>query len=244
MKVDDQEPLRPETVTHPVEGRGAQRRLGVEQEAKGRDHVCGFREQLGIDGDVPQDETGGRAVLTRRFDHRGAHIDPNHLWDPLCQEAKNAPRAAREVDGALRVRTVAEQLVDEAALEHPLQPLGGPGIPEVALIARDLCGVQVGLAIRSARTHSRMMPRAPTGMRVSVTNVLGAYADAWDSLVESLPIPSPFLRSWWLDAAAGSRPCIVLVLQRDRLVGGLALESDRHVGIERLRLLGAGPLCP
>ena len=81
-------------------------------------------------------------------------------------------------------------------------------------------------------------------MRVSVTNVLGAYADAWDSLVESLPIPSPFLRSWWLDAAAGSRPCIVLVLQRDRLVGGLALESDRHVGIERLRLLGAGPLCP
>ena len=80
-------------------------------------------------------------------------------------------------------------------------------------------------------------------MRVSVTNVLGAYADAWDSLVESLPIPSPFLRSWWLDAAAGSRPCIVLVLQRDRLVGGLALESDRHVGIERLRLLGAGPLC-
>src|SRR5438105_822195 len=131
MKVDDQEPLRPETVTHPVEGRGSKRRLGVEQEAKGRDHVRGFREQLGIDGDVPQDETGGGAVLTRRFDHRGAHIDPNHLGDPLCQEAKNAPRAAREVDGTLRVRTVAEQLVDEAALEHPLQPLGaGPLCPD------------------------------------------------------------------------------------------------------------------
>jgi CelD/BcsL family acetyltransferase involved in cellulose biosynthesis len=89
-----------------------------------------------------------------------------------------------------------------------------------------------------------MMPRDPTGMRVSVTNVLGAHADAWDSLVDSMPIPSPFLRSWWLDTAAGSRPCIVLVLQGNRLVGGLALESDRHLGVQRLRLLGAGPLCP
>ncbi len=89
-----------------------------------------------------------------------------------------------------------------------------------------------------------MVPEDTTAMRVSVTTMLGAYADAWDSLVESLPIPSPFLRSWWLDTSAGSRPCIVLVLQRDRLVGGLALERDRHLGIERLRLLGAGALCP
>ena len=89
-----------------------------------------------------------------------------------------------------------------------------------------------------------MVTEDPTGMRVSVTSDLGAYADAWDSLVESLPIPSPFLRSWWLDTAAGARPCIVLALQRDRLVGGLALERDRHLGFERLRLLGAGALCP
>ena len=88
------------------------------------------------------------------------------------------------------------------------------------------------------------MPNDSNGLRVSVTNGLGAYAEAWDSLVEGLPIPSPFLRSWWLDTAAGAHPCMVLVLQRDRVVGGLALESDRHLGVERLRLLGAGGLRP
>lgn len=89
-----------------------------------------------------------------------------------------------------------------------------------------------------------MVPNDTSGMRVSVMSTLGAYANAWDSLVERLPIPSPFLRSWWIDSAASSRPCIVLALQRDRLVGGLALERDRHLGVERLRLLGAGALCP
>jgi CelD/BcsL family acetyltransferase involved in cellulose biosynthesis len=88
------------------------------------------------------------------------------------------------------------------------------------------------------------MPNDANGMQVRVTNMLGAYAEAWDSLVEQMPIPSPFLRSWWLDTAAGTHPCIVLVLQRGRLVGGLALEPGRHLGFERLRLLGAGRLCP
>jgi hypothetical protein len=244
MEVGDEEPFRSKTVTHPVEGGRSQRRLGVEQKAKRGDHIGRFREQSGIDGDVPQHETGGRASLTCYFDHRGADVDPNHLGDPLSQKAQDAPGAAGEVDGALRRRMLAKQPVDEAALEHPLQPSGRAGIPEVAVIRRDLTGVQVGLAIRSAGRQSPMMPNGATGMRVSVRKVLGGYADAWDSLVESLPIPSPFLRSWWVDTAAGSRPCIVLVLQGVRLVGGLALERDRHLGVERLRLLGAGALCP
>jgi CelD/BcsL family acetyltransferase involved in cellulose biosynthesis len=59
-----------------------------------------------------------------------------------------------------------------------------------------------------------------------------------------MPIPSPFLRSWWLGTAAGAAPQIVLVHRGDRLVGGVALEGDRHLGVERLRVLGAGSLCP
>jgi CelD/BcsL family acetyltransferase involved in cellulose biosynthesis len=83
-----------------------------------------------------------------------------------------------------------------------------------------------------------------TGLSVHVSEELGMYAGAWDRLVEGMPIPSPFLRSWWLSTAAGSRPRIAMVLQGERLLGGLALERDRHLGVERLRVLGAGVLCP
>src|ERR1700736_4751331 len=89
-----------------------------------------------------------------------------------------------------------------------------------------------------------MMPSDSTEMRVQVMRALGAYAPAWDALVDHAPIPSPFLRSWWLGAAAGSQPVIVLVLEGERVVGGLALERDRHLGVERLRVLGAGAMCP
>jgi CelD/BcsL family acetyltransferase involved in cellulose biosynthesis len=89
-----------------------------------------------------------------------------------------------------------------------------------------------------------MMPSDPTEMRVQVVRGLGAYAPAWDALVDASPIPSPFLRSWWLSSAFGSQPVIALVLEGERIVGGLALERDRHLGVERLRVLGAGALCP
>jgi CelD/BcsL family acetyltransferase involved in cellulose biosynthesis len=89
-----------------------------------------------------------------------------------------------------------------------------------------------------------MMPSDPAEMRVQVVRALGAYAPAWDALIDASPIPSPFLRSWWLSSAFGSQPVIVLVLEGERIVGGLALERDRHIGVERLRVLGAGALCP
>lgn len=77
---------------------------------------------------------------------------------------------------------------------------------------------------------------------VEVTR-LAQYASAWDGLAEGNPIPSPFLRSWWLEAG-GDELRFVLVLRDGRLIGGLALQCRRRLGIEWLRFAGSGPLCP
>jgi CelD/BcsL family acetyltransferase involved in cellulose biosynthesis len=82
------------------------------------------------------------------------------------------------------------------------------------------------------------------GIRVLVRPDLGQWAGDWDALVDRLPVPSPFLRSWWLEATAGPRPRFVLVAQEDVLLGGLALEEDRWLGVPLLRVMGAGALCP
>jgi CelD/BcsL family acetyltransferase involved in cellulose biosynthesis len=73
---------------------------------------------------------------------------------------------------------------------------------------------------------------------------LGALAAAWDELADRLPLPSPFLRSWWLEATGARRRCFLLVMNRGRLVGGLALEQGRRWPVPWFRLMGAGPLCP
>ena len=57
------------------------------------------------------------------------------------------------------------------------------------------------------------------------------------------PIAVP-RRSWWLGATVAASPCLVLVLRGEELIGGLALERDRRLGAERLRLVGSGALCP
>ncbi len=62
--------------------------------------------------------------------------------------------------------------------------------------------------------------------------------------MEALPLPSPFLRSWWLQHTAGERPVFVLMVEGRDLIGGLALDEDRMLGVPRLRLQGAGALCP
>jgi CelD/BcsL family acetyltransferase involved in cellulose biosynthesis len=80
--------------------------------------------------------------------------------------------------------------------------------------------------------------------RVVVRTDLGPLAGAWDALVERLALPSPFLRSWWLQHTAGPDPRFVLVMEGGTLLGGLALQEDRVLGVPRLRVLGAGPLCP
>lgn len=73
---------------------------------------------------------------------------------------------------------------------------------------------------------------------------LGAHADAWDRLVVSMPLPSPFLRSWWLGATAAGDPRFVLVFDGDELLGGLALQRTVRAGVEILEFLGTGPLEP
>jgi CelD/BcsL family acetyltransferase involved in cellulose biosynthesis len=87
----------------------------------------------------------------------------------------------------------------------------------------------------------------PSGQPLTTTVVttLGEHARAWDLLVDRSPVPSPFLRSWWLSAVA-SRTASHLLLHDDdgHLAGALALTRDRQVGVPRLRFAGAGVLCP
>ena len=71
---------------------------------------------------------------------------------------------------------------------------------------------------------------------------LNGWALEWDRLVDSSPLPSPFLRSWWLAGTGGSSVHFLLVVDDARLLGGLALE-ERHLN-SSIRMMGDGSLCP
>jgi CelD/BcsL family acetyltransferase involved in cellulose biosynthesis len=77
-----------------------------------------------------------------------------------------------------------------------------------------------------------------------VVACLGRWAEEWDALVDQLPLPSPFLRSWWLDHVAVGEPVVVLVTDGRRLLGGAAFQRTRRYGCEWIELLGDGPLEP
>lgn len=77
-----------------------------------------------------------------------------------------------------------------------------------------------------------------------VADDLGGWAAQWDHLAGQSPLPSPFLRSWWLTGAGGQRRRFLLVVRGDHLLGGLALEEGRRWGVSCLRMMGSGPLCP
>ncbi len=81
-------------------------------------------------------------------------------------------------------------------------------------------------------------------METIVRGDLGPWSEQWDELVASMPLPSPFLRSWWLEHTAEGDPAIVLVVDGDRLVGGAAFQVTRRMGCEWVQLLGDGPLEP
>ena len=83
-----------------------------------------------------------------------------------------------------------------------------------------------------------------TNPAVVVVPRLGEWSTRWDAIVDQMPIPSPFLRSWWLEATAGADPSFVLVADGDRLLGGLAVQADRRLGVARLRHMGHGTLKP
>ena len=71
---------------------------------------------------------------------------------------------------------------------------------------------------------------------------LNGWASQWDQLVDSSPLPSPFLRSWWLAGTGGSGRHFLLVVDDGQLLGGLALEQ--HHPLSSIRGMGDGSLCP
>jgi CelD/BcsL family acetyltransferase involved in cellulose biosynthesis len=86
-------------------------------------------------------------------------------------------------------------------------------------------------------------PETPTGPP-SLLDVshLDGWAAQWDQLVDAAPLPSPFLRSWWLAGAGGSGRHFLLAVDGAHLLGGLALEKRRRV--RGVRMMGDGSLCP
>jgi len=71
---------------------------------------------------------------------------------------------------------------------------------------------------------------------------LNGWTAQWDQLVDSSPLPTPFLRSWWLTGAGGPGRHFLLVVDGARLLGGLPLEQ-RHPLLS-VRMMGDGSLCP
>jgi CelD/BcsL family acetyltransferase involved in cellulose biosynthesis len=91
---------------------------------------------------------------------------------------------------------------------------------------------------------------APMSVELELRTVrrLGDLSGAWDALAGAQPLPSPFLRSWWIDRAGSGEPVVLCCFAGDELVGGAAFERDRPgtgpLGIERLRSVGQGVLAP
>lgn len=81
-------------------------------------------------------------------------------------------------------------------------------------------------------------------MRVVEVPRLDRYAKEWDELVAAMTVPSPFLRSWWLEAVDEGAGAYVLVLDDDRLAGGLPLAKRALPGLTVYRFIGQGTLCP
>ena len=72
-------------------------------------------------------------------------------------------------------------------------------------------------------------------IEVRVVDQLGSFRGDWDRLASEMPRPTHSVMSWWLDAAATNEPVFLLVLDGGRLIGGLALERERWLGITRFR---------
>jgi CelD/BcsL family acetyltransferase involved in cellulose biosynthesis len=71
---------------------------------------------------------------------------------------------------------------------------------------------------------------------------LDEWAGQWDHLVDSSPLPSPFLRSWWLTSTGGPGRHFLLAVDGAHLFGGLAVEQRQRM--VSVRMMGDGSLCP
>lgn len=80
--------------------------------------------------------------------------------------------------------------------------------------------------------------------RIVETPTLGRWSQAWDALALSSPLPTPFLRTWWMSGVATPEDHFVLVVDGDTLVGGVALRRRRLLGVSWFGVVGGGKLCP
>ena len=80
-------------------------------------------------------------------------------------------------------------------------------------------------------------PTSGSSLEASTQSDLGPYRAAWDALVETQPLPSPHLYSWWLEAGVQGEPVFIVVLDQGELVGGLALQKEKWRGVDRFRVM-------
>lgn len=73
---------------------------------------------------------------------------------------------------------------------------------------------------------------------------LGAFEPAWDRLVADAPLPSPFLRSWWLHACSTPASTFVLVVEDGELLGGVFVCRQSWLRANRLTIDAGGRLAP
>lgn len=94
--------------------------------------------------------------------------------------------------------------------------------------------------------HAGLTDRLASAAELNLLVVcdLHRWACQWDRLVDLSPVPSPFLRSWWLTGARGAQPQFLLAVHGNQLLGGLALEEGRRIGLPHFRMMGTGLLCP
>ena len=88
---------------------------------------------------------------------------------------------------------------------------------------------------KDARSDARS-DQMMTPLSLLDTPQLDGWASQWDRLVDSSPLPSPFMRSWWLAATVRSDPHFLLIVDDATLLGGLALE-ERH-STATIRMMG------
>lgn len=85
-------------------------------------------------------------------------------------------------------------------------------------------------------------------LRLEVSHSLGALRSDWDALVAAQPLPSPFLRSWWVEHTAVGDPHVLTCWVGDEFVGGAAFEVDRtsngRLSVEQVRSVGQRLLAP
>lgn len=84
----------------------------------------------------------------------------------------------------------------------------------------------------------------PGPLRVVTRPRLEHHRETWDSLGGLQEVPSPFQRSWWIEGVAPHDTTYVLVVDGDRLLGGLALRERRVLGVPQYAAPGPAVLCP